>query len=27
MPGTYGLKPISADEAVVENVLAGRVEG
>ena len=27
LPGTYGLTPISADEAVVEDVLAGRVEG
>lgn len=27
LPGTYGLTPISADEAVVENVLAGRVAG
>jgi ferrous iron transport protein B len=27
LPGTYGLTPISADEAVVADVLAGRVEG
>jgi len=27
LPGTYGLTPISADEAVVEDVLAGRIEG
>jgi ferrous iron transport protein B len=27
LPGTYGLSPISADEAVVEEVLAGRIEG
>jgi len=27
LPGTYGLEPISADEAVVGDVLAGRVEG
>ncbi len=27
LPGTYGLTPISADEAVVQDVLAGRVEG
>ncbi|MCB9725868.1 MAG: ferrous iron transporter B [Spirochaetaceae bacterium] len=27
LPGTYGLAPISADEAVVEHVLAGRIEG
>ncbi|MFO0691220.1 MAG: ferrous iron transporter B [Myxococcota bacterium] len=27
LPGTYGLTPISADEAVVTDVLAGRVEG
>ena len=27
LPGTYGLTPISADEAVVEDVLAGRVAG
>ena len=27
LPGTYGLSPISADEAIVENVLAGRVAG
>jgi len=27
LPGTYGLTPISADEAVVSDVLAGRVEG
>lgn len=27
LPGTYGLAPISADEAVVTDVLAGRVEG
>ena len=27
LPGTYGLEPISADEAVVGNVLAGRIEG
>lgn len=27
LPGTYGLTPLSADEAVVEDVLAGRVEG
>jgi len=27
LPGTYGLQPISADEAVVGNVLAGRIEG
>ncbi len=27
LPGTYGLQPISADEAVVGDVLAGRVDG
>ena len=27
LPGTYGLEPISADEAVVGDVLEGRVEG
>jgi len=27
LPGTYGLTPISADEAVVGDVLAGRIEG
>jgi ferrous iron transport protein B len=27
LPGTYGLTPISADEAVVEEVLAGRIPG
>jgi ferrous iron transport protein B len=27
LPGTYGLQPISADEAVVRDVLAGHVEG
>ena len=27
LPGTYGLTPISADEAVVGDVLEGRVEG
>jgi ferrous iron transport protein B len=27
LPGTYGLDPISADEAVVERVLAGTIEG
>jgi len=27
LPGTYGLDPISADEAVVRDVLAGRTEG
>jgi ferrous iron transport protein B len=27
LPGTYGLDPISADEAVVERVLAGKIEG
>lgn len=27
LPGTYGLEPISADEAVVSDVLAGRLEG
>jgi ferrous iron transport protein B len=27
LPGTYGLTPISADEAVVQDVLAGRIEG
>ena len=27
LPGTYGLQPISADEAVVENVLEGRIPG
>jgi ferrous iron transport protein B len=27
LPGTYGLTPISADEAVVNEVLAGRAEG
>ncbi len=27
LPGTYGLEPISADEAVVREVLAGRIEG
>ena len=27
LPGTYGLTPISADEAVVDDVLAGRIEG
>ncbi|MBY0400943.1 ferrous iron transporter B, partial [Myxococcota bacterium] len=27
LPGTYGLTPISADEAVVSDVLAGRVAG
>lgn len=26
LPGTYGLSPISADEAVVDDVLAGRIE-
>jgi len=26
LPGTYGLTPISADEAVVDDVLAGRIE-
>jgi len=27
LPGTYGLQPISADEAIVGDVLAGRIEG
>lgn len=27
LPGTYGLEPISADEAVVGDVLDGRIEG
>jgi ferrous iron transport protein B len=27
LPGTYGLSPISADEAVVEEVIAGHLEG
>jgi ferrous iron transport protein B len=27
LPGTYGLEPISADEAVVGDVLEGRIEG
>jgi ferrous iron transport protein B len=27
LPGTYGLQPISADEAVVESVLEGRIPG
>ena len=27
LPGTYGLTPISADEAVVQDVLAGRLTG
>jgi ferrous iron transport protein B len=27
LPGTYGLTPISADEAIVTDVLAGRAEG
>jgi ferrous iron transport protein B len=27
LPGTYGLTPISADEAVVGDVLSGRIEG
>ncbi|MBJ19059.1 MAG: ferrous iron transporter B [bacterium] len=27
LPGTYGLQPLSADEAVVGDVLAGRIEG
>ncbi len=27
LPGTYGLEPISQDEAVVERVLAGDIEG
>lgn len=27
LPGTYGLEPISADEAVVGDVIAGRIEG
>ena len=27
LPGTYGLEPISEDEAVVGDVLEGRIEG
>ncbi|HEB89525.1 MAG TPA: ferrous iron transporter B, partial [Deltaproteobacteria bacterium] len=27
LPGTYGLEPISADEAVVHHVLAGKARG
>ncbi len=27
LPGTYGLEPISADEAVVSRVLSGQIEG